>query len=173
MNLSVPLHGSRVCATPAETQAFGRLLGAAAQPGDVIVLDGPLGAGKTTLTQGIAAGMGVSGRVTSPTFVLARQYQSQVGGPCGPSLIHVDLYRLLDGATSADLLGELDALDLDTELDRAVVVAEWGGGVVDHLAQRYLLVTLERETPPGSASIDDVFDADARVITWRTVDAAD
>lgn len=168
MNLSVPLHGSRVCATPAETQAFGRLLGAAAQPGDVIVLDGPLGAGKTTLTQGIAAGMGVSGRVTSPTFVLARQHQSQVGGP---SLIHVDLYRLLDGATSADLLGELDALDLDTELDRAVVVAEWGGGVVDHLAQRYLLVTLERETTAGTASGEDVSDVDARVITWRTVGA--
>ena len=60
---------------------------------------------------------------------------------------------------------------LDTELDRAVVVAEWGGGVVDHLAQRYLLVTLDRETAAGTASGEDMSDADARVITWRTVDA--
>ena len=168
MNSSVPLHGSRVCATPADTHAFGRLLGAAAEAGDVLVLDGPLGAGKTTLTQGIAAGMGVSGRVISPTFVIARQHRSQAGGP---SLIHVDLYRLLDGGASADPLDELDALDLDTELDRAVVVAEWGGGVVDHLAQRYLLVTLDRETAGGTASGEDISDADARVITWRTVDA--
>ena len=124
-------------------------------------MDGPLGAGKTTLTQGIARGLQVKGRVTSPTFVIAREHRSLVGGP---ALVHVDAYRMLgesSGAT-ADPLGELDALDLDTELDEAVVIAEWGGGLVEQISERYLLITLDRE----SAVLEDP-QSQARIISWR------
>src|SRR5699024_10075527 len=115
---------SRGVRHPSETQAFGEELGRSLAFGDVVILDGPLGAGKTTLTQGIARGMQVKGRVTSPTFVIAREHRSLVDGP---ALVHVDAYRLLGEGTgnTADPLGELDALDLDTDLDNAVVVAEW------------------------------------------------
>ena len=119
--------GTVECASAEDTRAFGRTLGEALEAGDVVILDGPLGAGKTTLTQGIAQGMGVKGRVTSPTFIIAREHKNPTGGP---ALVHVDAYRLLDsvGGTGAiDPPGQLDALDLDSELDSAVVVAEWGG----------------------------------------------
>ncbi|MFR9931016.1 tRNA (adenosine(37)-N6)-threonylcarbamoyltransferase complex ATPase subunit type 1 TsaE, partial [Corynebacterium striatum] len=98
-------------------------------------------------------GMQVKGRVTSPTFVIAREHRSLVGGP---SLVHVDAYRLLDH--SEDPLGELDALDLDTELEDAVVVAEWGGGFMDQLSEAYLFININRER-----------DDDTRVITWNWV----
>lgn len=150
MNTSFPAQGERTCDTTADTQALGAELGAALQAGDLVVLDGPLGAGKTTFTQGIADGMGVKGRVTSPTFVIAREHAS-IGN--GPALVHVDAYRL-----GGDPLGELDALDLDTALDNAVVVAEWGGGLVEQLAERYLHVTLDRRTHA---------DTEARIISWR------
>ncbi|CAM4286036.1 MULTISPECIES: tRNA (adenosine(37)-N6)-threonylcarbamoyltransferase complex ATPase subunit type 1 TsaE [Corynebacterium] len=149
----------RVCETAAETKALGRELGATLRAGDVVILDGPLGAGKTTLTQGIADGLGVKGRVTSPTFVIAREHRSLSGGP---SLIHVDAYRLLGEGSSGDPLGELDALDLDTELDRAVVVAEWGGGLIEQLGSRYLLVTLDRET-----MVREDPDSEGRIIGWE------
>lgn len=153
--------GTVECGEAEDTRAFGRRLGAALEAGDVLILDGPLGAGKTTLTQGIAEGMGVKGRVTSPTFIIAREHKNPTGGP---ALVHVDAYRLLDsiGGTGAiDPLGELDALDLDSELDEAVVVAEWGGGLVEQLASRYLLVTLDRLT----RAIEDP-ESQARIITW-------
>ena len=86
--------------------------------GDLVILSGDLGAGKTTLTQGIGAGLGVRGEITSPTFVIARVHPSLVGGP---PLVHVDAYRL--GG-----IDELDDLDLDTSLDDAVTVVEWGEG---------------------------------------------
>ena len=92
--------------------------------GDLVVLSGDLGAGKTTFTQGLAVGLGVRGAVTSPTFVIARVHPSLVGGP---PLVHVDAYRL--GG-----LPELDDLDLDTGLDEAVTVVEWGTGVAERLA---------------------------------------
>lgn len=120
MKSMFPEQGERLCEGAADTQKLGEELGAALEAGDLVVLDGPLGAGKTTFTQGIARGMGVKGRVTSPTFVIAREHSS-IGD--GPSLVHVDAYRLGD-----DPLGELDALDLDSALEDAVVVAEWGGG---------------------------------------------
>ena len=153
--------GSIECATAEETQAWGEKLGRNLKAGDVVIMDGPLGAGKTTLTQGIARGMQVKGRVTSPTFVIAREHRSLVDGP---ALVHVDAYRMLgeDGATSADPLGELDALDLDTDLDEAVVIAEWGGGLVEQISERYLLITLDRE----SAVVDDP-ESQARIIHWR------
>ena len=148
-----PAQGERLCEGAADTQKLGEELGAALEAGDLVVLDGPLGAGKTTFTQGIARGMGVKGRVTSPTFVIAREHSS-IGN--GPSLVHVDAYRLGD-----DPLGELDALDLDSALEDAVVVAEWGGGLVEQLAQRYVHVTLDRRTHA---------ETEARIISWRVED---
>lgn len=147
--------GERECATAVDTRKFGEWLGAHLEAGDVVILDGPLGAGKTTLTQGIAQGMGVKGRVTSPTFIIAREHKNPGGGP---ALVHVDAYRLLDsvgGTGAVDPLGELDALDLDSELESAVVVAEWGGGLVEQLTTSYLLVTINRE------ALDE-----GRIITW-------
>lgn len=159
--MSLSSHGRVECATASETQAFGEELGRSLAFGDVVILDGPLGAGKTTLTQGIARGMQVKGRVTSPTFVIAREHRSLIDGP---ALVHVDAYRLLGEGTgnTADPLGELDALDLDTDLENAVVVAEWGGGLVEQITERYLLVTLDRES-----ALEDDPDSHARVITWR------
>ena len=153
MKSMFPEQGERLCEGAADTQKLGEELGAALEAGDLVVLDGPLGAGKTTFTQGIARGMGVKGRVTSPTFVIAREHSS-IGN--GPSLVHVDAYRLGD-----DPLGELDALDLDSALEESVVVAEWGGGLVEQLAQRYVHVTLDRRTHA---------ETEARIISWRVED---
>ncbi|MDN6246729.1 MAG: tRNA (adenosine(37)-N6)-threonylcarbamoyltransferase complex ATPase subunit type 1 TsaE, partial [Corynebacterium casei] len=85
--MSFPLEGREEFATAEDTQAFGEALGKTLRAGDVLIMDGPLGAGKTTLTQGIARGMQVKGRVTSPTFVIAREHRSLVGGP---ALVPVD-----------------------------------------------------------------------------------
>ncbi|GAB3647679.1 tRNA (adenosine(37)-N6)-threonylcarbamoyltransferase complex ATPase subunit type 1 TsaE [Corynebacterium nasicanis] len=160
--MTFPPEGSRELATAADTRAFGAELGSSLRAGDVVILDGPLGAGKTTFTQGLAQGLQVRGRVTSPTFVIAREHRSTVGGP---GLIHLDAYRLLGEGSSGDPLGELDALDLDTGLDEAVVVAEWGGGLVEQISERYLLVQFDRET----AVIRDP-ESEARIISWRWVD---
>lgn len=130
----------RILPTVADTEAFGRELAAGLGAGDLVVLDGPLGAGKTALTRGIAEGLGVQGRVSSPTFIIARQHRAgQRVGALPVPLVHVDAYRL-----GGDL-DELDALDLDTDLHQAVVVVEWGKGVVEHLAERHLYVLLSRE----------------------------
>lgn len=160
MRSNFPDAGTRDLATVEQAHACGKELGAALEAGDVVILDGPLGAGKTTFTQGISQGMQVKGRVTSPTFVIARVHRSQVGGP---DLVHVDAYRLLDesGASSGDPLGELDALDLDTELANAVVVAEWGGGLVEQIAESYLFVSIDRE-PAEFAGADE----DVRRVSW-------
>ena len=107
---------------------------ACSAPGDVVILSGDLGAGKTTLVQGIGARLGVRGDVTSPTFVISRVHPSLVGGP---GLVHVDAYRLHDG-------GELDDLDLDETLDAAVTVVEWGDGLADGLSDSRLRVHLVR-----------------------------
>lgn len=164
MRSDFPAHGSETLSTREHTQDLGARLGRALEAGDVVILDGPLGAGKTTLTQGIAQGMGVKGRVTSPTFVIAREHRAKQSGP---NLVHVDAYRLLDdfGAGSGDPIGDLDALDLDTELADAVVVAEWGGGLVEQLSDDFLLVRIDRE----SARADDApLDEDGpRVISWQ------
>jgi tRNA threonylcarbamoyladenosine biosynthesis protein TsaE len=116
-----------------DTRALGRVLAATLRPGDLVVLSGPLGAGKTALTQGIGEGLGVRGRVTSPTFVIARVHP----GPL--PLVHVDAYRLRDSGRL-----DLDDLEIDEELDRAVVVVEWGEGVVERLSDSHLEVRLER-----------------------------
>ncbi|RJQ76977.1 tRNA (adenosine(37)-N6)-threonylcarbamoyltransferase complex ATPase subunit type 1 TsaE [Amycolatopsis panacis] len=121
--------------TPEDTMAFGRALGATLRAGDLVLLAGPLGAGKTTLTRGIADGMRVGGRVSSPTFVLARVHAA---GPSGVPLIHVDAYRL-----GGDLT-QLDDLDLDTDLESSAVVVEWGEDSADRLNEDHLVVRLSR-----------------------------
>ena len=118
-----------------DTHDFGMRLGRLLRAGDLVVLTGGLGAGKTTLTQGIGAGLGVRGPVTSPTFVIARVHPSLVGGP---ALVHVDAYRL-GGAV------ELDDLDLDADVADSVTVVEWGHGVAERLADAYLEVELTAE----------------------------
>lgn len=120
--------------TPEDTQEVGRRLGAVLKAGDLVILTGDLGAGKTTFTQGLGVGLGVRGPVTSPTFVIARVHPSLVEGP---PLVHVDAYRLGDAA-------ELDDLDLDTDLDEAVTVVEWGSGLAEALSNDRLELTLER-----------------------------
>ena len=120
--------------TPEDTRAAGERLAAVVRAGDLVFLTGDLGAGKTTLTQGLGAALGVRGAVTSPTFVIARVHPSLRGGP---ALVHVDAYRLGDSA-------ELDDLDLDTDLDEAVTVVEWGSGLAEALSADRLEVRLER-----------------------------
>jgi len=127
--LPLVLHG------PEATHELGRRLSAALQSGDLLLLSGPLGAGKTALTQGIGEGLGVRGAVTSPTFVLARVHP----GPL--PLVHVDVYRLRESGSSRL---ELDDLDLDASLDESVTVVEWGEGLAEELADARLEVVLER-----------------------------
>jgi len=114
--------------------ALGRRLAPLLRAGDVVVLSGPLGAGKTTLTQGIGDGLGVRGPITSPTFVIARVHPSLVGGP---QLVHVDAYRLRS-------IAEVDDLDLDATLESAVTVVEWGEGLVDELSSDRLEIDIDR-----------------------------
>lgn len=147
------LQGSATLATLDDTLALGERLGAELRAGDVVVLSGPLGAGKTALAKGIAAGMDVEGPITSPTFVLARVHPPRQPGR--PVMVHVDVYRLLD-AGELDLLAELDSLDLDTDLDDAVAVVEWGEGLAERLSARHLDVTLQRQP-----------DSETRTATWR------
>jgi tRNA threonylcarbamoyladenosine biosynthesis protein TsaE len=121
-------------ATADQTRALATRLAGLLRAGDLLVLSGDLGAGKTTFTQGLAAAMRVRGDVTSPTFVISRVHPSLVGGP---ALVHVDAYRL-HGAL------ELDDLDLDASLDEAVTVVEWGTGVAEDLADDRLEVQILR-----------------------------
>jgi tRNA threonylcarbamoyladenosine biosynthesis protein TsaE len=116
----------------ADTRELGRQLAQLLRPGDLVVLAGPLGAGKTALTQGIGAGLGVPGPVTSPTFVLARVHR---GGRV--PLVHVDAYRL-------GSMADVDDLDLDATAEEAVTVVEWGHGLVEQLADEHLVVELDR-----------------------------
>ncbi|WNB86036.1 tRNA (adenosine(37)-N6)-threonylcarbamoyltransferase complex ATPase subunit type 1 TsaE [Cellulomonas sp. ATA003] len=121
------------------TRRLGRALAGLLRAGDLVVLTGDLGAGKTTFTQGIGAGLGVRGQVASPTFIIARVHPSLTDGP---ALVHVDAYRL-------GSLDEVDALDLDASLDESVTVVEWGEGLVESLAEDRLEVSLRR--PRGGA----------------------
>jgi tRNA threonylcarbamoyladenosine biosynthesis protein TsaE len=123
--------------TAQDTLDFGVRLGNRLQAGDLVILSGSLGAGKTTLTKGIAVGMGVTGRVTSPTFVIARVHRPDTGSGSAVPLVHVDAYRLA-GAV------ELDDLDLDTDLAAAAVVIEWGEGVAEQLSDHRLIIELTR-----------------------------
>ena len=126
------MRGEHVLPTVDDTRALGTRLAALLQPGDLVVLVGPLGAGKTALTQGIGAGLGVREPVTSPTFVIARVHRDG-----RLPLVHVDAYRL--GGTA-----DVDDLDLDVTVASSVTVVEWGRGLVEQLADEHLDVRLDR-----------------------------
>jgi len=118
--------------TAAHMRDLGRRLAALLRPGDLVVLTGPLGAGKTTLVQGIGQGLGVRGPVTSPTFIIARVHPPT---GAGPALVHADAYRIGSRA-------EVDDLDLDADLESSVTVVEWGEGLVEELAESHLEVRI-------------------------------
>jgi tRNA threonylcarbamoyladenosine biosynthesis protein TsaE len=134
-------------ATDAAMRDLGRDLASWLRAGDVVILTGPLGAGKTTLVQGIGEGLGVRGPVTSPTFVIARVHPPLAGS--GPSLVHADAYRL--GSIS-----EVDDLDLDADVASAVTVVEWGEGLAEGLAADRLEISIQ----PGR-------DGEARTVRLR------
>ncbi len=142
------------------TRAYGELLAALLRAGDLVILSGELGAGKTTLTQGIGAGLGIRGQVASPTFIIARVHPSVSGGP---ALVHVDAYRL-------GSLDELEALDLDASLDDSVTVVEWGEGLVEGLAEDRLEIAIER--PRGAGRAGDGVGPDGLAVD-RPDDASD
>lgn len=142
-----------------ETRALGQRLASLLRAGDVVVLTGELGAGKTTLTQGIGAGLAVRGAVTSPTFVLSRVHPATARGP---ALVHVDAFRLQGG-------GELDDLDLDETLPDAVTVVEWGEGLAERLSHDRLHIQLTRH--PGD-ELADVRTAVVRAVGPRWSDVA-
>jgi tRNA threonylcarbamoyladenosine biosynthesis protein TsaE len=127
----------RIIADAEKMHEFGMELAGLLRAGDLLVLTGPLGAGKTTFTRGLGEGLQVRGAVTSPTFVLARTHPSLVGGP---PLVHVDAYRLASAM-------ELD--DLDIDFARSIVVVEWGRGLLDGITESWL--DLEIERPTGAA----------------------
>ncbi|MFI7698441.1 tRNA (adenosine(37)-N6)-threonylcarbamoyltransferase complex ATPase subunit type 1 TsaE [Nonomuraea sp. NPDC049480] len=135
-------------ATAEDMRAYGARLAGHLRAGDLIVLSGPLGAGKTTLVQGIAEGLKVRGPITSPTFVIARVHPSLRQGP---PLVHADAYRL-----GGDL--EVDDLDLDASLEESVTVVEWGEGLVEGLAEDRLEIHIDREAGD-----------EARIVTLRGV----
>jgi tRNA threonylcarbamoyladenosine biosynthesis protein TsaE len=124
-------------ATAAAMRDLGRCLATLLRAGDLVILAGPLGAGKTTLVQGIGEGLGVRGPVTSPTFVIARVHPAVSGS--GPSLVHADAYRL--GSIS-----EVDDLDLDADMAGAVTVVEWGEGLAEGLAADRLVISIQPDT---------------------------
>jgi tRNA threonylcarbamoyladenosine biosynthesis protein TsaE len=142
----------------AQMRGLGLRLATLLRAGDLVVLTGPLGAGKTTLTAGIGEGLGVRGPVTSPTFVIARVHPSADGGP---DLVHADAYRLGSRA-------EVDDLDLDADTDRAVTVVEWGEGLVEDLADSRLEVSIAMAAagPPGPGSPDAGGPREVRLVGW-------
>ncbi|HZA03882.1 MAG TPA: tRNA (adenosine(37)-N6)-threonylcarbamoyltransferase complex ATPase subunit type 1 TsaE, partial [Propionibacteriaceae bacterium] len=140
--------------TAADMQRLGERLAGLLRPGDVVIATGDLGAGKTTLTQGIGRGLGTTGRVISPTFVLSRIHASTTGRP---RLVHVDAYRLGGPA-------ELDDLDLDATVADSVTVVEWGRGVAEGLAADRLEVDIWRSPHAGGHRSDS-----ERVVTVRPV----
>lgn len=145
----MPIAGQHTVPTSDDMEAFGVELGRLLSAGDLVVLTGPLGAGKTTLTRGIGDAMHVRGPVTSPTFVLARTHPSLTDGP---PLVHVDAYRLGSAL-------ELD--DLDIDFTGSVVVVEWGSGLLDGVAESWLDVSIER--PTGAEGDEE--DEEPRIVT--------
>lgn len=150
---------TRTIDTPDAMHNLGVELANTLRAGDVLVLTGPLGAGKTTLTRGIGEGLNVRGPVTSPTFVLARTHPSLNGGA---PLVHVDAYRLSNAV-------ELD--DLDIDFARSITVVEWGRGLVESLTESWLDVEIERPqgAGAGAGAGDDDADPDAEVSPDETI----
>ncbi|WP_461169205.1 tRNA (adenosine(37)-N6)-threonylcarbamoyltransferase complex ATPase subunit type 1 TsaE [Arthrobacter sp. Z1-15] len=143
---SLPVWEDEIRTTgPEDTQAAAERIGRELAAGDLILLTGELGAGKTTFTQGLGRGLGVRPGIISPTFVLVRIHPSLSDGP---DLVHVDAYRL--GSS-----GEIDDIDLENTMDSSVTVVEWGRGLVEHLAESRLEITLVRPTGTDAAQIRD------------------
>jgi tRNA threonylcarbamoyladenosine biosynthesis protein TsaE len=122
-----------ITSNAAETKALGKKLGALLKAGDCVLLAGELGAGKTTFTQGLASALKIKGDVTSPTFVIAREHKSLTDGP---NLVHVDAYRL-------STLAEISQLDLVTDIETAILVVEWGKGLVNDLVAEPIQITID------------------------------
>ena len=135
-----------------QMRTFAAALAEHLRAGDLLILTGNLGAGKTTFTQSLGKALDVAGRITSPTFVIAREHLSRTGGP---ALVHVDAYRLADGE-------ELEDLDLDSELDESITVVEWGAGMAEQLSNDHLDITITPvwDEAAESAEDDESFDAD-------------
>ncbi|MGP3981922.1 tRNA (adenosine(37)-N6)-threonylcarbamoyltransferase complex ATPase subunit type 1 TsaE [Streptomyces sp. KR80] len=141
--------------SPEQMRELGRRLAKLLRAGDLVLLTGRLGAGKTTLARGLGEGLGVRGQVTSPTFVIARVHPPlrRAGTGGGPPLVHVDMYRLGGG------LDEIEDLDLDVSLPESVVVVEWGEGKVEGLSEDRLHVLI------GRAEGDETVENDVREVT--------
>ncbi|MBW3085654.1 hypothetical protein KEM60_01858 [Austwickia sp. TVS 96-490-7B] len=156
--MSVELTPAHQLTTSDDTRRWGQDLGRRLRAGDIVVLTGELGAGKTTLTQGLAEGLGVRGPVTSPTFVIARVHPSLTNGP---ALVHVDAYRLSGGL-------ELDDLDLDASVEDSVTVVEWGHGLAEALSDSWLEIELVRAVagPAHSEATapEQIIDHDPRTV---------
>jgi tRNA threonylcarbamoyladenosine biosynthesis protein TsaE len=142
---------------------LGRRLAARLEPGDVVVGIGGLGAGKTTFAQGLGAGLGVRGAITSPTFVLARQHRPNTAGT---PFVHVDTYRL---GTVSDPLAELDGLDLDTAIEESVTFVEWGHGLVEALAVNRVEVRIDTDASSDMRTVV----VDALGPRWAGIDMRD
>lgn len=145
-----------------QMRTFAAALAEHLRAGDLLILTGNLGAGKTTFTQSLGKALDVAGRITSPTFVIAREHPSRSGGP---ALVHVDAYRLADGE-------ELEDLDLDSELDESITVVEWGAGMAEQLSSDHLDITITpvwEEAAEGSGSVG-MDDEDEVEDERRTVD---
>ena len=122
-----------ITSNAAETKALGKKLGTLLKAGDCVLLAGELGAGKTTFTQGLASALKIKGDVTSPTFVIAREHKSLTDGP---NLVHIDAYRL-------NTLAEISQLDLVTDIETAILVVEWGKGLVNDLVAEPIQITID------------------------------
>ncbi|MCF3123023.1 tRNA (adenosine(37)-N6)-threonylcarbamoyltransferase complex ATPase subunit type 1 TsaE [Streptomyces arenae] len=133
--------------SPGQMGELGRRLAELLRPGDLVMLTGELGAGKTTLTRGLGEGLDVRGAVTSPTFVIARVHPP-LGA--GPALVHVDAYRLGGG------LDEMEDLDLDVSLPDSVIVVEWGDGKVEELSDDRLRVVIDRAVGDTTDEVREV-----------------
>ena len=135
-----------------QMRTFAAALAEHLRAGDLLILTGNLGAGKTTFTQSLGKALDVAGRITSPTFVIAREHLSRTGGP---ALVHVDAYRLADGE-------ELEDLDLDSELDESITVVEWGAGMAEQLSNDHLDITITPvwDEDAENSEDDESFDAD-------------
>lgn len=146
-----------------QTRDCGRDLGRRLGAGDLVILSGELGAGKTTFTQGLAEGLGVRGPITSPTFVIARVHPSLNGGV---PLVHVDAYRL-------GSLAELDDLDLDTAVEDSVTVVEWGEGKAEVLAQAHYTVHLARALADDAGPAGEGADGAGAAGDWSETEVSD
>ena len=138
--------------TPDEMHALGLKLARLLEAGDLVVLTGPLGAGKTTLTRGVGEGLTAIGNVSSPTFVIARTHKRKDGGPV---LVHVDAYRLG---------GPLELDDLDIDYENSIVLVEWGKGMTDDLVESWLEIVIERARAIEHAA-DESNAADPRTVS--------